>query len=295
MTNRVMSRARINDIDDYDVIPIAPIGFSDPFGKGWERDQPITLKEYTPDGLLGHEVRTRTLRTRHFAEQLVRIYAIVGAPVPYAFEDRNGLIRKLDAGCLGFLYNRAKPEIACELNREGYIFAVEPLPHLIDRVSRPEFDEVPDWDEPEPLGFEPGDVTPPAEQKMAEVRIREAAPEFRRNVFLQWSSRCALTGEPTSVAIEAAHLHPYVNATTNDVRNGIALRADLHRLLDAGLLSFATEKGALVARVSKKLEGTDYAALHGTPLEPPRDQRYSPDPRILEWLNARFDEAEQED
>jgi|GEM_PF-5299442 len=68
-----MNHARISEIDRYEVMPDPLPGFSDPFGKGWERERPIILKEYTPDGLKESEVRRRTPRTRHFSEQLVRL------------------------------------------------------------------------------------------------------------------------------------------------------------------------------------------------------------------------------
>jgi len=205
------------------------------------------------------------------------------------------LIRKLDAGCLGYLYNRPWPEIACELGRDGFIVAVAPQQHLIVRVTTPDTGHLPDWGPPEPLGFVPGDVAPPADQRMAEVRIREAAPDFRRDVLLQWQNQCAITGEQTPSVLEAAHLHPYVDSSTNDLRNGIALRADLHRLLDAGLISIARIGTDLVVRISRKLAGTAYMSFDGRALPTPQDVRYAPAHEILHWLNERFEQAEQED
>ena len=50
--------------------------------------------------------------------------------------------------------------------------------------------------------------------------------------------RCVLTNETTVKAIEAAHLVPAAMGENDMPFNGIALRADLHRLFDAGLFTF---------------------------------------------------------
>ena len=60
-----------------------------------------------------------------------------------------------------------------------------------------------------------------------------------RNMILNCDrSRCVLTGEATVQALEAAHLVPARMGENDMPFNGIALRADLHRLFDAGLFTF---------------------------------------------------------
>ena len=60
-----------------------------------------------------------------------------------------------------------------------------------------------------------------------------------RNVILQCDDhRCVLTAEDTPHALEAAHLIPAKDGENDLPFNGIALRADLHRLFDAGLFTF---------------------------------------------------------
>jgi hypothetical protein len=84
------------------------------------------------------------------------------------------------------------------------------------------------------------------------VRIRgvEMRPEqaaFRDRVGEAWSWRCAITGETLREVLDAAHLPGAAwRAGANTAVDGILLRADLHRLLDAGLLTI--EDG--VVRVS---------------------------------------------
>ena len=51
-------------------------------------------------------------------------------------------------------------------------------------------------------------------------------------------NRCVLTGEVVKQALEAAHLIPAKEGENDMPFNGVALRADLHRLFDAGLFTF---------------------------------------------------------
>ena len=74
------------------------------------------------------------------------------------------------------------------------------------------------------------------------VRMRgvESRPEqaaFRERVGTAWGWRCAITGETVREALEAAHL-PGASwrGGANAAADGILLRADLHRLFDAGLM-----------------------------------------------------------
>ena len=72
-------------------------------------------------------------------------------------------------------------------------------------------------------------------------------------------SRCVLTGETTTQTLEAAHLIPAKNGENDMPFNGIALRADLHRMFDAGLFTFG-ENGEVVFLKKSKLS-MDYCRL----------------------------------
>ena len=62
---------------------------------------------------------------------------------------------------------------------------------------------------------------------------------FRSVILERDAYRCVLTGEATVRALEAAHLIPAANGQNDMPFNGITLRADLHRLFDAGLFTFS--------------------------------------------------------
>ena len=77
-------------------------------------------------------------------------------------------------------------------------------------------------------------------------QTRSGASQFRperkagfRNMILKCDEcRCVLTGETVVQALDAAHLIPAATAENDIPFNGITLRADLHRLFDAGMFSF---------------------------------------------------------
>lgn len=70
---------------------------------------------------------------------------------------------------------------------------------------------------------------------------------FRSIVLSHDGHRCALTGDPTVQALEVAHLIPAREGENDIPSNGIALRADLHRLFDAGLFTFGLDGQVVLA------------------------------------------------
>ncbi len=67
--------------------------------------------------------------------------------------------------------------------------------------------------------------------------VRTGQSRFRNTVLEAYGRRCAISGEATEEILEAAHIQPYAGTQSDHVQNGIALRTDLHRLFDAGLLT----------------------------------------------------------
>lgn len=95
-----------------------------------------------------------------------------------------------------------------------------------------------------------------------DVEMRPEQAAFRRRVGDAWGWRCAITGEDVREALDAAHLPGSSwRSGANAAVDGILLRADLHRLFDAGLLRIADG----VVRVS--IGG--YAQFDGVIVQPP--------------------------
>lgn len=118
------------------------------------------------------------------------------------------------------------------------------------------------------------------------IRPRIGQGAFRLTLTDAYRKRCALTGESTLPVLEAAHIVPYGNEGIHDVRNGLLLRADFHKLFDAGLVSVAPD---LTIQISPRireawLNGKVYYRLHNQPLAViPVNPLHQPDPDRLNW------------
>ena len=84
---------------------------------------------------------------------------------------------------------------------------------------------------------------------------------FRKNLIARYGARCAITGASVLEVLDAAHIRPVADLGGDHVDNGLLLRADLHRLFDAELLTIVTGKVARV-RVRDELGG-EYGRLQG--------------------------------
>src|ERR1039457_5217746 len=124
------------------------------------------------------------------------------------------------------------------------------------------------------------------------VRPRIGQSSFRVLVTEAYHRRCAITGENTLVALEAAHIVPFSGEGGHDVRNGLLLRADFHRLFDVGLVGVTPD---LRIRVSPRIReewfnGKVYYRLDNKPLSVvPDNPSMRPDPDRLDWhMRNRF-------
>jgi putative restriction endonuclease len=118
------------------------------------------------------------------------------------------------------------------------------------------------------------------------VRIGQGA--FRLMVTNAYAGRCAITGESVINVLEAAHIRDYAQEGPNLVSNGLLLRADLHKLLDAGLMTVTPEHNVEIATSARgyEVETSLYNSLHGKPLLhlPARLQDH-PHQQYLSWHN----------
>ena len=110
------------------------------------------------------------------------------------------------------------------------------------------------------------DVEVPETQtrKGARRTLRPRQSQFRQAVFAAYGGKCALTGESCEAVLEAAHIRDKANH--NAARDGILLRADLHRLLDNGLMTVSPDG---TVRIQPKA-GPNYRKLHGKKIRLPK-------------------------
>src|SRR5690606_6684166 len=110
---------------------------------------------------------------------------------------------------------------------------------------------------------------------------------FRVSVTDACERACAVTNEHSLPALEAVHIRAYGDNGPHEVRNGLLLRADLHRLFDKGYLTVTPE---LTLEVSARLRadyrnGRSYYPLHGQSLRRPAVMRDHPAEEHLRWHN----------
>lgn len=162
------------------------------------------------------------------------------------------------------------------LMHEGAAYPVKPLGRLANEIAGN-----PMIDNPitnvfrkyfEKLGFQlidsPEDEAESAterQRRLAEVWERPGQAKFRRAVFEMFGARCLVTGCETLMALEAAHVLPVSSGGCDEGWNGIPLRADLHRLFDAGAITIEPISWKLLVAEPVRKE---YGRYHGLDLKP---------------------------
>jgi putative restriction endonuclease len=139
-------------------------------------------------------------------------------------------------------------------------------------------------------------LRPEAEPLAAELR-RYGAPQtvqprlgqgtFRIAVTSAYGA-CAVSGEHSLPALEAAHVRPYADGGAHALPNGLLLRADIHRLYDAGYVTVTPDHRF---RVSHDLfadfhNGREYERFAGRTITVPHALTDQPDPELLDWHAA---------
>lgn len=108
---------------------------------------------------------------------------------------------------------------------------------------------------------------------------------FRIATLQAYGRACAVTGEHSLPALEAAHIKSYSTGGPHEVSNGILMRADLHRLFDRGYITVTPD---LHLQVSPRLKqdfdnGRSYYPLDEQVVRVPANLDERPDREKLEW------------
>ena len=98
-----------------------------------------------------------------------------------------------------------------------------------------------------------------------------------------------MTQEHSLPALEASHIQAYAKDGPHDVRNGVLLRADLHRLFDQGYVTITPEYRSRSVHDSRRtIETVDRTyPLHGASVSLPAAAADAPSVDFLQWHNAR--------
>ncbi|WP_280254645.1 HNH endonuclease [Nocardia wallacei] len=102
--------------------------------------------------------------------------------------------------------------------------------------------------------------------RMVSSRARYGQDKFRDAVLERDGLLCAITGPCHPTSLEAAHLRKFADHGTHLPEEGLPLRADIHKLFDAGLI--AIDPTTMTVVVAPELdEYPAYCGLRGTPVK----------------------------
>lgn len=103
-------------------------------------------------------------------------------------------------------------------------------------------------------------------QKRQTEQIIRDQKEFRKNI-LRLDKKCVITHEKTKDALEAAHIISVADGGFEEESNGIMLRADMHKLFDAGLLRIDNLGYVHLDKVITRDKYSSYNVFDGLPIE----------------------------
>lgn len=116
----------------------------------------------------------------------------------------------------------------------------------------------------------------PTRGEYGRVRRRLGQQAFKLALLEAYNGRCAITGLDLPPALEAAHIHPVSDGGLHRLDNGLLLRADLHKLFDAGYIAVSP---GFTVRVSPRLHtgaAEEYTTLEGTKIHLPENKADRP-------------------
>ncbi len=134
--------------------------------------------------------------------------------------------------------------------------------------------------------YDPRDADSEIKKVLREITQRQGQPLFRRNLLAAYSGRCAITGCDAIDALEAAHIAPYAEQSSNRVSNGLLLRADIHTLFDLNLIGIDPTTHKVV--LAPVLLSTSLNEFHGTKVQLPQETRNHPEKSALTLRWKRF-------
>lgn len=127
--------------------------------------------------------------------------------------------------------------------------------------------------------FDAVNIEDARQRKITSIVQRQGQAEFRRKLLEAYDYKCAITRCDAEPALEASHIIPYKGKKTNNIANGLLLRADIHTLFDLHLLSIQPETYEIV--LAPELIATSYKELTVQKLYLPKKQRSKPDQDAL--------------
>lgn len=132
----------------------------------------------------------------------------------------------------------------------------------------------------------------PTRTKSLVLRTDRPEQALLKLIALSESPRCAISGCEVVECIDLAHIVPVKNGGPELIENTLLLRADLHRLFDAGLLKIRSDSLRRVVELDPSLRNDRYIGLfHGKEVASIRNNAMEPYFKERERLAQCTDEA----
>lgn len=115
------------------------------------------------------------------------------------------------------------------------------------------------------------------------ITPRLGQSSFRLAVLDAYDRQCAVTTEHSLPAIDAAHVRPWADGGAHEIRDGIPLRRDLHRLFDLGYVMIRPDMRFAVSRRLRDefANGRIYYDLDGRQIQVPTSLAERPSTDLL--------------
>ena len=113
---------------------------------------------------------------------------------------------------------------------------------------------------------------------------RDGQSQFREALLANYDRRCCVSGCLIAQIVQAAHIVPFSVIPEHRIDNGLALRADLHVLFDAGMITIDPDKYTVC--ISRGLLGSEYRQFDGIRTSC-NSVAVMPSRRSLKWHNDR--------
>jgi len=122
------------------------------------------------------------------------------------------------------------------------------------------------------------------------IKPRLGQGSFKIVVTDAYRRACAITQERVLPVLEAAHIKPYADSGPHDVRNGVLLRSDMHKLFDRGYLTITRKLHIEISRrIREEFDnGEYYFTFHGRELNLPQRSFDTPSNEFLTWHNEKI-------
>jgi len=127
--------------------------------------------------------------------------------------------------------------------------------------------------------FDPKNDEDARERISRSIVLRRGQRKFREKLLAIYQGRCLISGCDAVDVLEAAHIQPYKGTHTDQLSNGLLLRADLHTLFDLRLL--AVDPDDMTVLLSPALQNSCYGEFHRQPLVFPGGIRHRPSKEAL--------------